>query len=106
MNAKLYVARSSDVAARMLGDEMIIMSGRDSTVFTLDEVATVIWNAADGSKLLEEIVANDICGRFEVTPQVALEDAAILVQGLAIHGILSLSEQPIVRSVTRPKGMK
>ena len=49
MNKKRYVARSSEIAARRLGDEMMIMSGRDSTLFTLNEVATIIWEAADGS---------------------------------------------------------
>jgi len=30
MSGKLYVSRSRSVAARKLGDEMLIMSGRDS----------------------------------------------------------------------------
>ena len=47
MGAK-YLARSSQIAARMLGGEMMIMSPLDSTFFTLNEVATVIWQAADG----------------------------------------------------------
>ena len=34
------MARSKEIAARMLGDEMMIMSGRDSTLFTLNEVAS------------------------------------------------------------------
>ena len=43
-----YVARTKEVAARMLGGEMMIMSARDSTLFSLNEVASVIWKAADG----------------------------------------------------------
>ena len=38
-----YIARSTAIAARMLGGEMMIMSALDSTFFTLNEVATVIW---------------------------------------------------------------
>ena len=45
----LYVARNPRVAARMLGGEMMIMSARDSTLFTLNETASVLWQAADGA---------------------------------------------------------
>ena len=43
-----YIARSTAIAARALGDETMIMSATNSTLFTLDEVASVIWEAADG----------------------------------------------------------
>ena len=97
MNEKRYVARSSEIAARLLGGEMVIMSAADSRVFTLNEVATVIWEAADGRTPLDEIVANRVCAKFVVAPQVALEDAEELVQELAGQGILLVSDQPIVR---------
>ena len=90
-----YVARSKMVAARMLGDEMVIMSARDSTLFTLNPVATVIWNAADGKSTLEQIVEEKVCEEFEVSPETALADAQALVDELAGHGIVLISEQPI-----------
>ena len=37
----LYVARNPRVAARSLDGEMMIMSGRDSTLFTLNKTATM-----------------------------------------------------------------
>jgi len=94
MNSKRYVARSSEIAARRMGDEMMIMSGRDSTLFTLNAVATAIWEAADGSTALDEIVERRICTEFEVDRSVALRDAEALAEELAGHGILLLSEQP------------
>lgn len=90
-----YIARSPDIAARLLGDEMIIMSARDSTLFTLNPVATVIWQAADGSVPLLEIVENKVCAEFDVDPAIAYQDAETLVKELANHGILLLSDQPI-----------
>ena len=95
MSAACYVARSLEIAARKFDGEMIIMSARDSTIFTLSEVATIIWEAADGSTPLDEIVATRISSQFEVAPEVALEDAEHLVQELAVHGILLISDQPI-----------
>jgi hypothetical protein len=104
MKPNLYVARSTAIAARVLGDETMIMSAANSTLFTLDEVATVIWESADGVTPLAEIVANKICTQFEVAPDVALAEAETLVQELAGHGILLLSDQPIAQSARSAGG--
>jgi len=93
--SKLYIARSPRVAARSLGGEMMIMSGRDSTLFTLNQTASILWQAADGSTPLEEIVQRKICSEFEVDPAEALQDAETLARELAGHQILQISEQPI-----------
>jgi len=94
MSDKLYVTRSSQIAARKLDDEMMIMSAVDSTLFTLNETATILWEAADGSTSLDEIVARQICAQFDVPGNEALQDAAELVRQLASHGILLLSDEP------------
>jgi len=93
-----YVARSTAIAARGLGDETMVMSASSSTLFTLDEVATVIWKAIDGATPLEEIVTKTVCEQYDITPEVALKDAEILVKGLAEQGLLLLSEKPIPQS--------
>jgi hypothetical protein len=98
MNQKLYVAQSPTVAARNLGGEMMIMSGQDSTLFTLDEVATIIWESADGLSTLDEIVNLRICPEFDVEPAVAVRDAEALVEELAQLGILRVSREPILDS--------
>jgi hypothetical protein len=94
MTKRRYVARSPEIAARRLGDEMMIMSGRDSTLIMLNDVATIIWEAADGCTALEEIVKSKICAAFEVEPAEALRDANALADGLSEHGILLLSNEP------------
>jgi len=98
MNPK-YVARSSAIAARKLGEEMIVMSAVNSTLFTLNEVATVIWQAADGKTPLADIVEGTVCREFDVAPELAYQDAEALVAELAGHGILLVSEQPISAQV-------
>jgi hypothetical protein len=90
----IYIARSKEIAARRLGDEMIIMSARDSTLFTLNEVGAVIWEAADGETPLEQIVERKVCTEFEVEPDDALRDAESFVRELAEHGILILADAP------------
>jgi hypothetical protein len=93
---KRYVARSKQIAARRLGAETMIMSGRDSTLFTLNEVATVIWEAADGATPLDEIVSQRVCAEFDVTPEEAQRDADALVEEMKGHGILLVSDAPIL----------
>ena len=94
MSETRYVARSPQVAARRLGDEMMVMSAADSTLFTLSEVAAAIWEAADGVTPLEEIVSRRVCSEFDIDPQTALRDAQALVEALAGHQILLLSDKP------------
>ena len=93
--SSLYVARNSRAAARSFDGEMMIMSGRDSTLFTLNKTATILWQSADGITPLEEIVRNHICREFEVEPAVALQDAETLARELASHEIMQISEEPI-----------
>lgn len=90
-----YIARSTAIAARMLGGEMMVMSAVDSTFFTLNEVATSIWQAADGRTPLSEIVRRAVCTQFDVDPEVACADAAHFVEELSKHGILLVSNSPI-----------
>jgi hypothetical protein len=92
---KRYVARSSAIAARVIGNETMVMSASNSTLFTLDEVATVIWDAADGATPLDEIVTNNVCSQFDVTPEAATRDAIALVEQLVEHGLMLQSDQPI-----------
>ena len=99
-NRKLYVARSPRIAARKLGEEMLVMSGQGSTLFTLNPTATILWQAADGATPLEEIVERRICSEFEVKPEEAMRDAEALAEDLAKHGILLISEQPIPKPVS------
>ena len=92
-----YIARGKDVAARTIGDELMIMSGRDSSLFSLNETAAALWDAADGATTLESIVEHDICERFDVSLEEALADAEALAEELARHGILEISDSPIPR---------
>jgi len=89
-----YIARSSAIASRVLGGETMVMSVADSTFFTLNEVASTIWQAADGVTPLDEIVARHVCPEFDVTPEDAWTDANEFVRELSTHGILLVSDQP------------
>jgi Coenzyme PQQ synthesis protein D (PqqD) len=93
--SKLFMVRNPRVAARALDGEMMIMSARNSNLFTLNKTATILWQSADGTTPLDEIVRTRICAEFEVGPEEALQDAESMVRELANHEILQISEQPI-----------
>src|ERR1700731_2769931 len=92
----IYIARSSAIAARALAGEMMVMNSADSTFFTLNEVATAIFQAADGQTPLRDIVRNRICEEFDIDPEEAQADAKKFVTELSGHGILLVSNQPLV----------
>ncbi|MFZ0313775.1 MAG: PqqD family protein [Candidatus Korobacteraceae bacterium] len=92
----IYIARATSIAARVLDGEMMIMSAKDSTLFTLNPVGTIIWQSADGRTPLAAIVEQKICPEFAVEPEEAMKDAQTFVNDLASHGILQVSNQPII----------
>jgi hypothetical protein len=100
--ADKYILQSKAIAARILGGEMMVMSATDSTFFTLNEVATAIWQAADGRTPLAEIVKEKICQEFEIDEPTARRDADQFVDDLSKHGILMVSSQPIADSGSSP----
>jgi hypothetical protein len=71
------------------------MSAIDSTFFTLNPVATVIWQAADGQTSLSDIVTHHVCAEFEVDFENAYRDAEHFVEEFSRHGILLVSDQPV-----------
>lgn len=90
-----YIAKSPMAASRELGGEMIIMSAVNSTLFSLNDVASVIWKSADGSTALQQIVEDKVCAEFDVEASVAFADAEQLVKELAEHGLLVVADHPI-----------
>jgi hypothetical protein len=82
------------LAARLFQGEAIIINPATSELFSLNETATVIWLAADGSATLREIVERRIVPEFDVDPEEALRDAVELTRGLADKGILTFVPPP------------
>jgi hypothetical protein len=95
----IYIKPSRDIAARVMADEMVIMSVKNSKVFSLNPTATRIWTAADGATPLREIVARAVVSEFEVDAETAYRDARELVEDLAQEGILLLADHPIRQEI-------
>jgi hypothetical protein len=92
--SEIYLMQSTNIASRTIGDDTIIMSTLDSTVFVLNSVGTAIWNAADGLTPLSRIIEDQVCAAFDVTGEPAAADAKEFVKQLVEHGILSTLDSP------------
>ena len=94
-STETYLSKSTAIAARVLGDETIIMSTVDSTIFMLNPTGTVIWLSADGQTPLSRIIEEKVCAEFDVPVEQATADAQDFVSKLAEHGILVVSARPL-----------
>jgi hypothetical protein len=95
MSAHRYIARARNVAARLIGGEMMIMSGVDSSLYSLNETASILWQAADGVTPLVDIVERHICAEYAVDLATALRDAEELAEDLTRQGIFRISDAPL-----------
>jgi hypothetical protein len=96
----IYVARERRLAARKVAGEMVILSADDSSLYVLNEIGTLLWEAADGTTPLHEIVDRAICPSFEVDAETGLRDAREFLDDLSSHGILHVSETPFPSEAT------
>jgi hypothetical protein len=84
----VYIARAPRLAARKVAGEMVILNADDSSLYVLNGLATVIWEAADGRTSLRTIVDDIICRDYDVDAETAMRDAGELVRDLAGFGVL------------------
>ena len=75
-----------DVVVRRVGDESVVVPVRNrvgdlDSIFTLNEVASRVWDLLDGTRPLDAIVET-ICDEFEVTADVATNDVEELIRSL------------------------
>jgi hypothetical protein len=94
-STEMYLTQSADIASRTIGEDTVIMSTQDSTIFMLNSVGTAIWNAADGATPLSRIIQERVCAEFDVTDEQAFADAKEFIDELSKHGILLISDTPV-----------
>jgi hypothetical protein len=95
MLTDLFIAREARLAARRVAGEMVILSADDSSLYVLNELGTLLWEAADGRTPLRQIVDHVVCTEFDVDAATGLQDAESFLRQLAGYGILHVSNTPI-----------
>ena len=84
------IQRQKDVAWRMIDGEAVIITPADSTMHTLNDVGTRIWELMTGTRSLRE-VAGVLCAEFEVDRERAEKDTLWFTECLAKKGLIEYS---------------
>jgi len=92
-----YYTKDTDLVTRYVADETIIVPVRNNvgdldSIYTLNEVATMIWHLIDGRKSVSEIV-EEICKVYDVRREEAEEDTLEFIISLKEAGLLRLNNE-------------
>lgn len=78
---------SPDVQAASIEGETVLLDLSTGRYYTLNHLGSVIWEHCAGQSTIRDIHA-DLCDRFEVAPEQALNDLVVLVNQLVEEGLL------------------
>ncbi len=88
-----YVEQNPETPARTIDGEAIVITPHDSTLHTLNDTATYIWDRADGSRRLSEIAA-DMLAEFDVSETELRADAISFVEEAVKKGLMFVHDEP------------
>ena len=86
-----YVSKSSSTASRIIEGEAVIVLPKISKVTTLNEVATRIWDMADGSKKIFEII-NELQQEYDAEPAQIKNDSIDFINKMLTENMLIISD--------------
>jgi len=84
-----YITRDPDAAWRVFEDGAVIVSPTESVMHSLNRVGTRIWELADGSRTVSEIL-DVVVEEFEVDPDEAAADIVEFCDTLSSKGMLTV----------------
>jgi hypothetical protein len=84
------VQRQKEVAWRLIDGEAVIITPSDSTMHSLNESGTRIWELISGNRTLGE-VAEAVQVEFDVDAERARKDTLWFVECLAKKGLVEVS---------------
>ncbi len=84
-----YITRDPDAAWRVFEDGAVIVSPTESVMHSLNPVGTRIWELADGTLTVSEIL-DTVLDEFDVTRDQAEKDIATFCQELSDKGMLTV----------------
>ena len=84
--------KESDFVTRCIEGETIIVPvkgnvGDLDSIYTLNEVGTLVWELIDGQNRVSQIV-EAICSEYDITPEEAEKDVIELVASLNSAGLI------------------
>jgi hypothetical protein len=86
-NLNHVIQRQNEVAWRLIDGEAVVITPVDSTMHSLNDTGTRIWEAIDGQRSLKE-VAQVLAAEFAVDRDRAQKDTLWFVECLAKKGLV------------------
>jgi hypothetical protein len=84
-----YAVRTPGVVGQVVEDEAVVVLPERGAINVLNEVGARIWELADGSRRVVEIIST-ICEEYEVDAAQAEADALVFLGDLATRGVIML----------------
>ncbi len=94
MELDKYPRRHAQVAARVMGDQALVVLADSGEVNVFNPVGTRIWELIDGKHSLQEIV-DAIVSEYEVERNQATEDVVEFVGELVKANAVTLEDRPL-----------
>jgi len=89
-----FIKRNVEVATKQIENELIILSLDESRIYTFNEVAKHIWELADGTQSLGEII-QQIASEYSASQEQVKKDIlAFLEKANLQFNLFSFSESP------------
>jgi len=87
-DTETVVSKNPTILCTELDDEAVLLDLDTKCYYGLNEIALEIWKLIDGERKINSI-AEDICGKFDVTPDKALISINRLVKELEENGLVT-----------------
>ena len=86
------IVRSNGLVGRIIDGEAFLMTEDGKKVHMINKVGTLIWDCADGSISIEDIIAR-ILKRFDIDEETARNDCLDFIHELVGTKMLTITER-------------
>jgi hypothetical protein len=94
--SRCYIKETNLVTRDIVGETIIVPVksnvGDLDSIYTLNELGTLIWQLIDGKNTVTHIV-NAICGVYDIPPEEAEKDAFEFLKSLETGGLIRKSDE-------------
>jgi len=97
---QVHYANDSEVAAKVMDGEAILINLGTGIYYSLDDVASSVWSSIEQGATTEQVAAQ-VCAQFDCSSERALADVPEFLATLHAEGLIrTAEEEPCDRVVT------
>jgi len=89
---EVHYANDSEVAAKVMDGEAILINLSSGIYYSLDDVASCMWSSIEGGATAEQIAAQ-VCEQFDTSPDHVLTDMRGFISMLQDEGLIRVADE-------------